>query len=50
MSGKIPRSFIDDLLNRVDIVEIIEAGFAGLRSEKDLVVRLAARDHREAVS
>ena len=25
MSGKIPRSFIDDLLNRVDIVEIIDA-------------------------
>lgn len=25
MSGKIPRSFIDDLLNRIDIVEIIDA-------------------------
>ena len=25
MSGKIPRTFIDDLLNRVDIVEIIDA-------------------------
>ncbi|MDJ0832241.1 MAG: DNA primase [Gammaproteobacteria bacterium] len=25
MAGKIPRSFIDDLLNRVDIVEIIDA-------------------------
>lgn len=25
MSGKIPRTFIDDLLNRIDIVEIIDA-------------------------
>ena len=25
MSGRIPRSFIDDLLNRVDIVEVIDS-------------------------
>ena len=25
MSGRVPRAFIDDLLNRVDIVEVIDA-------------------------
>ncbi len=25
MAGRIPRAFIDDLLNRVDIVEIIDS-------------------------
>ena len=25
MSGRVPRSFIDDLLNRVDIVEVIDS-------------------------
>lgn len=40
MSGLIPQPFIDDLLNRTDLVELID-GYVPLKKEATVILRVA---------
>lgn len=52
MSGLIPQPFIDDLLNRTDLVELID-GYVPLKKEATVILRVALsimRKHHHSMS